>query len=90
MFFNSPKRMNKDIKSVDMKFDFVKDINFFFYDYSSRKVKDVVNNFSSIEEMFDETAVGVFYGNFLKLSNCDYLLDEKSEVGSLLHIICYI
>ena len=55
----------------------LKEFNILFYDYSSKKLKDVINNFSPIEDMYDETAIGVLYSNFLKLSNCDFIIDNK-------------
>ena len=55
----------------------LKELNIFYYDFSSKKLKDVINNFSPIEDMYDETAIGVLYSNFLRLSNCDFIIDNK-------------
>lgn len=62
----------------------IKENNIFFYDYSSRKLKDVINNFSPIEDMYDETAVGILYNNLLKLRDCDYILDGCEVVDATL------
>lgn len=62
----------------------LKDCNIFFYDYSNRKLKDVVNNFSPIEDIYDETGAGFLYSNLLKLKNCDYILDGCEVMDSTL------
>ena len=56
----------------------IKEFNLFFYDYSNKKLKDAVNNFSPIEDMFDQTAVKILYENFFKLNNCDIIIDNKN------------
>lgn len=62
----------------------LKELNIYFYDYASRKLKDVVNNFSPVEDMYDDTAVGVLYNNLLKLKDCDYILDNCEVIDSTL------
>lgn len=81
---NSNSDMFDILSGIKKSFVEVKELNIFFYDYSSKKLKDVVNNFSPIEDMFDETAVGVIYNNFLKLSNCDYILDNMDIIQNSL------
>ena len=53
----------------------LKDLNIFFYDYASKKLKDILNNFSPVDDMYDEIAVGCLYENLLKLKDCDYIID---------------
>lgn len=72
---NSKSDVYEIIAGVKQYFSSLKELNIFFYDYSSKKLKDAVNNFSPVEDMFDETAVGILYNKFLKLSNCDLILD---------------
>ena len=74
---NSKSEIFSVVSDIKKTIRTLKDLNIFFYDYSSKKMKDVINNFSPVEDMFDETAVGVLYSNFLKLSNCDYIIDGK-------------
>ena len=51
------------VSEIKKSLDSLKELNIFFYDYSAKKLKDVINNFSSVEDMYDETAVGVLYIN---------------------------
>jgi len=83
---NSNSDMFDIVFGIKKSFCEIKELNIFFYDYSCKKLKDVVNNFSPIEDMFDETAVGFIYNNFLKLSNCDYILDNTDINKAFIYI----
>lgn len=82
---NSKSDIYEIIIEFKKSFDYLKEINIFFYDYSSQKLKDAINNFSHIEEMYDETASEVIYKKFLKLSNCDYIIDNKEIIANSLN-----
>ena len=78
---NSKSDIFTIVPEVKNYFRKLKEFNIFFYDYSTKKLKDAVNNFSPVEDMFDETAAGSLYSNFLKLSNCDYILDNNPKIA---------
>lgn len=81
---NSKSDIYEIVASVKQCLKNLKDINLFYYDYSAKKLKDAVNNFSVVEDMFDDVASGVLYSNFLKLSNCDFILNQKETIYSSL------
>ena len=81
---NSKSDIYEIVASVKQCLKNLKDINLFYYDYSAKKLKDAVNNFSVVEDMFDDVASGVLYSNFLKLSNCDFILNQKETIYSTL------
>ena len=76
---SSTTNINTIISKIKSVFTPLQELNLFYYDYSTKKLKDVINNFSSVEEMYDKTAVETIYRKFLQLSKSDYSIDDKGR-----------
>jgi len=62
----------------------LKDFHLFFYDASSRKLKDVNNNFTVVEDLYSELKTSSIYNSFIRLNNCDYIINNcETMVSSL-------
>lgn len=54
----------------------LKTFNIYFYDKSAQRLKDVVNEFSPIEDILDTLSVNSLYDKLSKLKSCDSLLND--------------
>ena len=62
----------------------VKEFNMFFFENSSNKLKDVVNDLSPVEDIYDEIAVYFLYEKYAKLSVCDFIINDSEVLARTL------